>query len=104
MFPSSSGRALLVLTEYYNTQTDTAKEEKTARKQNTLPFAIFFTLKRLLLAGVDGCKRRSSDWGSWTFSMPAPSSSFFSRAEYASPSAEDKGTDRGEIKPGCRND
>lgn len=60
------------------------------------------TLKRLLLAWVDGCRRRSSDWGSWTFSIPAPRSSFFSRAEYARPSAG--GADKREIKLGCRHD
>lgn len=42
--------------------------------------------------GVEGCRRRSSDCGSWTLSIPAPSSSFFSSAEYASPSAAQDGT------------
>lgn len=45
------------------------------------------TLNRLVFSGVEGCSRLSSVWGSCTFSMPAPSSSFFSRAQYARPSA-----------------
>lgn len=39
------------------------------------------TVKRPFFSGVDGCSLRSSVCGSCTFSMPAPSSSFFSRAE-----------------------
>lgn len=39
------------------------------------------TVKRPFFSGVEGCSLRSSVCGSCTFSMPAPSSSFFSRAE-----------------------
>lgn len=39
------------------------------------------TVNRPFFSGVEGCSLRSSVCGSCTFSMPAPSSSFFSRAE-----------------------
>lgn len=39
------------------------------------------TVNRPFFSGVEGCSLRSSVCGSWTFSMPAPSSSFFSKAE-----------------------
>lgn len=42
---------------------------------------IRLTVKRPFLSGVEGCSLRSSVCGSCTFSMPAPSSSFFSKAE-----------------------
>lgn len=39
------------------------------------------TVNRPFFSGVEGCSLRSSVCGSCTFSMPAPSSSFLSRAE-----------------------
>lgn len=39
------------------------------------------TVNRPFFSGVEGCSLRSSVCGSCTFSMPAPSSSFFSKAE-----------------------
>lgn len=62
VFPSSSGRALLVLTEYYNTEIgDYSYRKKLLSILGVVGVLTICTLKRLLLAGVDGCRRRSSD-------------------------------------------
>ena len=101
--PSSSGRARLALTEYYDMEHKRGVKRSAKRTRHTTYSSLNDisrawnppTLKRLLLTGVEVCRRLSSDWGSWTLSIPAPSSSFFSSAEYASPSATQERTDKG---------